>query len=315
MDTQTALCSSEITLDKKDAPQWVHLLPMGKINGRDGRSWVLNNTARIIGSFERGNLDLPVDYEHQGEFQQNRAITGPIPMAGWITKLEGRDNGLWGKVRWTPRAAEMICNREYRFLSPVFQHLPTTGEITRLKSVGLVSTPNLALTALNKQETTMDTAADTLERIKNKLSKLAVSIGLEPDVDIDSIIDALPQNAANASAEPDPAKYVPIAAFQELLKDRNSKIAIVSQNEATTRVETAMNKGYLTPAMRDWAIALCSQDPDNFDAFIQTATPAYSHLFETRDWGKPPTASTALNSAEKSIADQLGIDPKDMVEG
>lgn len=60
--------------------------------------------------------------------------------------MELRDNGLWTKVRFTPRAAEMVRAGEYRYTSPVWllnRPDPVTGEKVpaRFHSVALTNTP------------------------------------------------------------------------------------------------------------------------------------------------------------------------------
>ena len=53
--------------------------------------------------------------------------------AGWFKGLELRENGdeLWGEVEWTPKAAEAIRNKEYRFVSPSFVKDHTTRTAPR----------------------------------------------------------------------------------------------------------------------------------------------------------------------------------------
>ena len=97
----------------------------------------------------------------------------------------------------------------------------------------------------------------------------------------------------------------------ELLRDRNARIATLSEEAATTKVEVALRKGYITPAMRGWATALCAQDPDSFDAFIAKSTPAYAHLTKPSHMTGAPPGKTATgrrddNDAAAAICAQLG---------
>ncbi len=63
--------------------------------------------------------ELPVDWDH---LSMSPTKPGDGAAAGWMKKLELRNNGdeLWAEVEWTPRGAEAIANREYRFVSPSF---------------------------------------------------------------------------------------------------------------------------------------------------------------------------------------------------
>lgn len=62
---------------------------------------------------------LPIDYDHLSDEPQ-KPEDGKA--AGWVEDLMIRDDGqtLWCRPKWTRRAAEMIANGEYRFVSPFF---------------------------------------------------------------------------------------------------------------------------------------------------------------------------------------------------
>lgn len=62
---------------------------------------------------------LPLDYDHLSDEPQ-KPEDGKA--AGWVRDLQVRDNGntLWCMPDWTRRAAELINNREYAFVSPFF---------------------------------------------------------------------------------------------------------------------------------------------------------------------------------------------------
>ena len=304
MTGRTAICEA-VELPAKTAPDWVHLLPVGAVNGRDGRRWRLDDPAQLIARSAKGG-DLPIDYDHESEKPKSHG--GPLPAAGWIKSLQTRTDGIWGKVEWTGRAAEMIANREYRFLSPVLHYHPTTGQVLRLIGAGLVHRPNLALTALSEQEMTMP---DPLEDAATAdLSRIATALGLNETADGDTILTAI-----NAQTAPDPARYVPIEAVADLLKQRNSAASDNAARAADAKVQQAMNSGYLTPAMRDWAVALCTQDEARFDSFIATSTPAYAHLrrpSRLHDVGHEAQGRRPASADERAICEQLGLTPTDL---
>ncbi len=50
-------------------------------------------------------------------------------------------------------------------------------------------------------------------------------------------------------AIPDPAKYMPIEAVAEIMKDRNVLSANMSEMAVQQKVESALREGYITPAM------------------------------------------------------------------
>lgn len=130
-------------------PEWIQLLPAGPtIQGTDGRAWTLTDPADLITAFQRRSTPLVVDWEHSSEHRAPQGLEAPA--AGWIHRLELRGGAVWGNVSWTPKAAQQIQAREYRFLSPVFMHEKDSGRIVRLSSVALTNQPNLAMTALNR---------------------------------------------------------------------------------------------------------------------------------------------------------------------
>ncbi len=138
------------------------------------------------------------------------------------------------------------------------------------------------------------------------------ALSLEADTPDEAILTAL--NATQPGA-PDPAKYVPIEAVIELLRDRHSATELMSEDAAKSKVHTALNDG--TPAMTDWALSLCSSDPESFDSFLETTAPAYAHLLKPMNDNFNITSLNNRSSMSKSgdagaIAEQLGIDPKDL---
>ncbi len=129
-------------------PEWVELIPAGEFSGRDGRGPYALDTEAVQAAFASWGMPLAIDYEHQAF---NAADNGqPAPAAGWVNAIDVRAGALWGQVEWTERAAGHVAAREYRFLSPVFDH-DKQGRVLRLLGAGLTNNPNLYLTALNRR--------------------------------------------------------------------------------------------------------------------------------------------------------------------
>lgn len=289
------------------APSIIHLMPLGAIRARDGREWFLDRPERLIASFRAGKIDLPIDYEHQTSAKEQEKRTGPIPAAGWITALEKRPDGIWGHVKWTETAAQLIRDRAYRFISPEFQYDTRTREIERLVGAGLVHTPALHLTALAREEPNMSDAPDTA------LCTIAGELGLPETATAAQIIDAI---HSLTTADPDPAKYVPIEAVRDLMADRQTKIAAAREGDVERAVDQAIEGGYITPGMREWATALCRRDPQSFTEFMQATPPAYAYLKTSPFDGKGSfkERSRAFDETELAICTQLGIEPGTLVK-
>lgn len=287
----------------EDAPEWVHLLPGGRIIARDGRAWTLDNPDAVIDAFNRGGIDLPIDYEHQNDRAEAR-LSGPVPAAGWIKELANRDGALWGRVEWTERARRLIATREYRFLSPAFLFDKATGRVGRLKGAGLVHNPALQLTALAEQENMMDEE-------QTFLARLAAMLNLPEEASPDEILQALEDRLKQAET-PDPRKYVPIEAMRDAMRQSASQTATASEERARQKVEAAFAAGYLTPAMKGWAFELCRSDHEAFDAFLAMSPPAFAHLDKTLLPKGPPQAGGRRGPQDAgalAVCAQLGLTP------
>lgn len=309
----TAICDR--ALPPGVAPEWVHLLPEGRMNGRDGRVFELADPGALVLDFQSRGVDLPIDYEHQSERSEAKA-NGPVPAAGWIKELRADPGGLWGRVEWTATAREMISRKEYRYLSPAFLHHPKSGVIVRLTSAGLVHKPNLNLVALASQEPPMNLEADKAKQ-SGLLARLAKMLGLDEDAAEDDIMARLsealiqPRAVTASQVEPDPAKYVPLASVQAMLRERNEERAIHSANHAIEKVDRAVREHYLPPSLKNWALALCKSDEASLDAFLKTTGPSLSKLFvEIMPNGYPSASGQLGGSAEEmAICAQLGLKP------
>lgn len=296
MPNGVIICERELS----GSPEWAHLIPLGQLKTRDGRKFALNDAEGVIAQFKARGQDLPVDYEHQSERESAR-LAGPVRAAGWITDLETRESGIWGRVEWTNNARAMIHAREYRYLSPVL-FTGEDGEVLALKGAGLVHAPNLHLTALNNE--------DNMPEPQDVYPDIAKLLGLPGDSDPLTIFTAL-KKLPGEQAKPDPRKYVPVEALQEAMANNVGVSTQVRQERAERKVEDAFSQGYLTGAGKAWALELCLADEAAFDRFIDVTVPRFAGL--TTPLKKPqhlvnedaahPSSETAM------LSEQLGLDP------
>lgn len=165
----------------QDVPEWVHLVPAGTFRGADGRGpYTLADPDGVIkASMAAGKLAIDENHAIDKATPEGR----PSPARGWITALEVRSDGLWGRVEWTRSGEALVADHAYRGLSPVFVAERGSGRIVKLLRASLTNDPNLDLTTLhNRSHDAMD------------LSKLREALGLAADADEAAIIAA----AANA---------------------------------------------------------------------------------------------------------------------
>lgn len=144
-----------ITLEMTGAtpPTEYRLWAFGTVSTTKGDfEFTAADAKNVMTEYAAHGVELHFDYEH-GTFDGTPAQ--PAPAAAWMS-IELRDDGLWlTNIRWTARAAQMLADKEYRYLSPAFE-VDDAGHISKLMNVALTNLPatrNLAplVTAKEKQ--------------------------------------------------------------------------------------------------------------------------------------------------------------------
>jgi phage I-like protein len=142
------------------------------------------------------------------------------------------------------------------------------------------------------------------------MARLRAMLRLPQTAMEDEIADAI---AKALDMRPDPEKFVPIEALQSVMEDRTQMATAQAQGRAETKVAQAIAQGHITPAMKDWATALCTQNEASFDAFIAKSPAAFSHIVTTTHTeGTPPAYEAAVaverKDAAASVCRQLGLE-------
>ena len=138
-------------------------------------------------------------------------------------------------------------------------------------------------------------------------------LGLADDADDAAIIAKirdLIEKPAMQSAQPDPAKFVPIGDFQRVLSEANKLRQGISQHAAEDKVSEDIRKGVILPFMKDWAVALCMSNMPAYDKFLSGVGPGFSHLTRQLVPGTPPSLhaeGAGLSDDEKAVARNLGL--------
>ncbi|WP_170000340.1 phage protease [Campylobacter sp. RM9328] len=133
--------------------EFVKVSPIGTVIGIDGRGFKIDGNS-LLASIAKNALHIPLD--------ENHSFGGAV---GWFDKdsFELRDDGIYAKLELNQRGTELIQNRVYRYLSPVYD---VNGKnVTALDSVGLVNRPNLLNNTLNHKG---DNVEKELEELKAK---------------------------------------------------------------------------------------------------------------------------------------------------
>lgn len=294
-------------------PEWIQLIPApgtdGAIRGRDGRVFRMASATDVASRFQ---IRMPVDVNHATEILAPKGFDAPA--VGWIEQLEARNGALWGRIEWTDRGAAAVKGKDYRFVSPAFTHA-SSGEIHQLTSVGLTNTPNfdLALNAAHNEDLTMLTAI---------LAALGLSSTASSDDAVVAInaLKASMQTALNAAATPPLDKFVPRQDYDAALnRATTAETTLKAQADATrdaaitAEVDAASAAGKITPATREFYVAMCRTEGglEQFRKFVAAATPVLNPAESGAGADAGKGKGGALTDHQKALCQRLGISETD----
>lgn len=276
----------------------IDLIPVGNFQLKDARAtrFTLDDPDAVIAmslDLAPGGM-LPIDFDHGLDGQGSKDGRA----AGWITGLRVDGGVIRASVEWTPEGEAALKGKTYRFISPVFTHTKAKGLVRRILRAGLTNNPaihDLAQVASKKED-----------GMHADLSTLRTALGLDAEAEDDAVITAAAEAITKAEADPDPAKFVPIAIVDELrgkLTEIEGKVAASSVERVVT---AAKAEGKLTPAMVDWATSYASKDMGGFKAWL-AAQPVIASGEELLP-GLAPKQPGTLTAEEKAVCAQMGLD-------
>lgn len=122
-------------------PSEFRIFSAGKNESHKGTfNFTTASANRVMVGAQKQKNDYSIDYDHGmfSLFSADKSETSKA--AGWFKpQLRGQD--LWAtEVSWTPKATEKLSQREFRYISPAFDH-DEKGEIHLLRNVALTNTP------------------------------------------------------------------------------------------------------------------------------------------------------------------------------
>ena len=147
--------------------------------------------------------------------------------AGWFTEFEAREDGLYATLELNELGNELIDAKKYKYLSPEFL-TDDRRNVVAVVGVALVNQPNLLNESLN-------------------------NIQLQP-TDQEHIMTEQEINALKASN-------------QQLKNDNQAlteKIKTIELNSLAQKVDSAIEKGELTPAKKEFALTLEANALDTY---------------------------------------------------
>ena len=307
------------------APKEFRLLPLGRFKSADGSGrpvgipdgWLLDyNGARQLAALSVGRVSKRViDFDHQ---TLRAADNGkPAPAAGWFSRLEARDDGLWAiDVEWTAQAAAMIDAKQYRYISPVFPYDKRTGAVLGIAHAALTNDPGLdgltdlaAMAALAHQFSTPPEEEPAMKELLKALGLPETATEAEAL----AALAALKSNHTGALAAlkaqaPDPARYVEVATLNGVraeLATASTELAALKAEKHAAEVDAvvtaALAAGKLTPAMEGWAKNLGKTDLVALNAFVESA-PVVVKPGATQTDGKPAGDSKSHQHSDVDVA-------------
>lgn len=313
-------------------PDWIMVMPAGTVRGADGRGpYTLGDPQPVITASVLPGRPLPADFDHQTVFAAINGSTAPA--AGWIEQMEAREGAIWAKVDWTESGRQAIASRSYRYISPTFRH-DKAGLVQTLASVALTNNPNITelpaiasrvgqgetmdefLTALRKalgladdanQDAILQACRGGATATASALAPLITDLGLAASSSVADIVTAA--RGKLAAGAPDPAQYVPMAAFTELQGRVAELTNARTKAAAETAVASAMRAGKVSPALQGWALGYATQDPAGFEAWVTAAPAVVTPGGAPAPQGDPPGAGPLPDNTVLAVCSQLGIDP------
>jgi phage I-like protein len=204
---------------RKPADEWFHIVPKGRFAHADsGKVQVIDEKA-LTAMVNRFNEEakganftgLLVDFDHFS-YEPSKSSEA----AGWITALEKRDAGLFGKIRFTDAGEAAITNGRYRLISPVWLPRDTEdlskGEFRplRLDTAGLTNQPNLrGMVPLSNRAPGGDADSHKQNNKGQTMKSVCALLGLSEDANEASVhaaVLAIKNRAEKAEGEVGPIK-------------------------------------------------------------------------------------------------------------
>lgn len=296
-------CSGE-EIELSGVPTEIKILPLGVVHSQKGDFIVDDESFELIRKqFRDRKLDLVIDYEHQ------TLADVQAPAGGWIKDLYKGDDAIIAKVEWTPRAAEYLKNKEYRYLSPVVLVRKRDQKATTIHSVALTNTPaidgmfalvnSLDIEDISEGGQIMDlkeiakllglpeTAAE--EEIRKAMAEAAKAVGQLKELEAEQpgegegagegsevVANTTILSMLGLSAD---ARTEDVAASIMALKaggmDTQAQLLALKQRmaekDAEEEVQKALKAGKITAAQTEWAKAYALKDMEGFKGFVDKA--------------------------------------------
>jgi len=320
----------------ESVPEWIHLLPAprnGRIETQDSRGpYLIADQQAIIDTTFARSPKVPVDINHS--IHRAAKAGQPSPAVGWVTEMQAREDGIWGKVDWSAQGEELLQGKAYRGISPVIAH-DKAKRVGAITAVSLINTPNLrGLTALHSEETDMafsqklakllgleegaseedilEAAQSALggsgedgetEAAQSALDQIAPVLGLKAGASVDDIVEAAQSKVEAADAE--------VEALQATVKELGGTITELSEGRARDKAEVyvdgEMKKGRvgLNAKVRDTYVSMHMEDPKKATTLIEAMPILTGEL--------PMVAPQSSSTLEDKTGEQIATQAQELI--
>ena len=315
-------------------PTEIKILPLGRVHSQKGDFNVDDESFELIRKqFKDRKLDLVIDYEHQ------TLSDVQAPAGGWIKDLYKGEDAIIAKVEWTPKAAEYLKNKEYRYLSPVVLVRKRDQKATAIHSVALTNTPaidgmfalvnSLDIEDISEGGNIMDLKelAKALGLPVKAAEKLKEMDGKKPgegdgkpgdgepkpegaDMVANSTILSMLGLKADAKTEDVEAS---IMALKAGAPDTQAELLALKQRmaerDADEEVQKALKAGKITAAQSEWAKSYALKDMEGFKGFVDKAPVVVPQ--GKLDLKDAPAASNS-DEVDVAILKNMGVSMEDV---
>ncbi len=269
------ICSVEISLDGVEDTKRICVAVQGEWEHHHQGAFkiTLQDMEQMVANFSNEERDVQFDYDHN-------CIWGNTKAAGWIQSLEIEEGKLYATVKWTASGQLAIDNKEYRYVSPVFQFdykIPGTYKNvgTRLHSVALTNQPFLTEldpivnnSQINKEESSMNeeqlkALIKELEGENKTLSNQNDALSKEVKALKDSVIQAEVDKYINSGVIEADQRETSIAlasvdldAFRKFADNMKQKTIT---NSVAAKVQQYITESKIYPAQKEFALSLTDE--------------------------------------------------------
>jgi len=229
--------------------------------------------AEMLKTFTDEGKDLLFDYDHEGIFGMSSRA------AAWGKSMRIEGDKLIVEIEPTGSGLNAITNKEFRYLSPVYQHRwcnKRTGEIYntwRLHSVALTNVPFIEeLPAITNTENAQG----------ERMDKLLQLLGANDEASAIAKVEEIQANNLKLEAD----------------------VSAMTVKINAQEVDAAINSGKLLPAQKELANKLINNDRALYDEFIANSVPVKNVTTEVPlPAGDPQNKDTEINSYKQLLDD------------